>query len=107
MITADDVAVSLAVREDLGPQHEAAVIAEFLDRVGDAIDQRVDAQVEARVADRLTKLKTKSDPDLAIVSLALGIPLTAIAMGTEGLAGALICWGGIALVNIAHALRRH
>ena len=58
------------------------------------------------MADRLSKLETKSEPELAIASLALGIPLTAIAMGTEGLPGALICWGGIALVNLADALRR-
>ena len=41
----DDLAVTLAVRKDLGPQHDEAVIGEFLDRVGEAIDQRVDERV--------------------------------------------------------------
>lgn len=101
-ITADDVAVSLAVREDLGLQHEPAVIAEFLDRVGDAIDQRVDE----RVALRLAKIKDRGVSPLPFASLGIGIPLTAIA-SAEGLPGIALCWAGIVLVNVADALRRH
>lgn len=45
---------------------------------------------------------------LAIVSMALGIPLTAIASGTSGLPGLLVVWVGIVLVNIVYARsRRH
>jgi hypothetical protein len=36
---------------------------------------------------------------LAIVSIALGIPLTAIASGTAGLPGLIVAWIGIVLVN--------
>lgn len=43
---------------------------------------------------------------LAILSLALGIPLTAIAAGTGGLAGLLIVWVGIVLVNAVYAWSR-
>lgn len=43
---------------------------------------------------------------LAIVSLALGIPLTAIAAGTGGLAGLLIVWVGIVLVNAVYEWSR-
>lgn len=100
-ITADDVAVSLAVREDLGIQHEPAVIAEFLDRVGSAIDERVEEQVAAR----LKTLKSGGSSGLPFASLALGIPLTAIA-STEGLTGMVLCWAGIVAVNVADALRR-
>lgn len=100
-ITADDVAVSLAVRDDLGLQHEPAVIAEFLDRVGAAIDERVEEQV----AQRLKRVKGGGTPGLPFFSLVFGIPLTAIA-STEDLPGMLIVWGGIALVNLADALRR-
>jgi hypothetical protein len=44
---------------------------------------------------------------LAIVSIALGIPLTAIASGTAGLPGLLVVWIGIVLVNIVYARSRH
>ena len=43
---------------------------------------------------------------LAIVSIALGIPLTAIASGTAGFAGLLVAWVGIVLVNIVYARTR-
>ncbi len=39
---------------------------------------------------------------LAIVSLGIGIPLTAIAAGTNGLAGLIIAWIGIVLVNVVY-----
>ena len=44
---------------------------------------------------------------LAIVSFALGIPLTAIASATSGLAGLLVVWTGIVLVNFFYARSRH
>ena len=44
---------------------------------------------------------------LAIVSIALGIPLTAIGSGTAGLPGLLVVWIGIVGVNIVYARSRH
>jgi len=45
---------------------------------------------------------------LALVSMVLGIPLTAIASSTSGLPGLLIVWTGIVLVNFFYARsRRH
>ncbi len=41
---------------------------------------------------------------LAIVSLALGIPLTAIASGTSGTFGLVLSWVGIIAVNAVYAL---
>jgi hypothetical protein len=106
----DDLAVTLAVRKDLGPQHDDAVLAEFLDRVGDAIDKRVDE----RLAQRRREPGLPADPHgdanntLALASLVLGIPITAIVLGsTDGAAsigGLLIAWTGIGVVNVAHAL---
>jgi hypothetical protein len=100
-ITADDVAVTLAVRHELGEANEPAVIAEFLDRVGRTIDERVDA----RVAAQSTPRHTASSLPLGFFSLVFGIPITAIA-SSQGLAGMLTVWGGIAAVNVAGALRR-
>ncbi len=45
---------------------------------------------------------------LAIISVVMGIPLTAIAANQTGLPGLLIVWVGIALVNAVYAWgRRH
>lgn len=101
LISGDDLAVTLAVREDLGPGSDPAVIAEFLDRVGSAIDQRVDERVAAQ-----RESDGGGGPSLAFFSLVFGIPITAIAGGQEGLGGIALAWAGIAAVNVAHALRR-
>lgn len=44
---------------------------------------------------------------LAIVSIALGIPLTAIGASTAGFAGLLVVWIGIVLVNLSYNKTRH
>jgi hypothetical protein len=100
-ITAEDVAVTLAVRHDLGEANEAAVIAEFLERVGKTIDERVDARVAAQAKPR----RSAHSHQLPFLSLVFGIPITAIA-SSQGLAGMLAAWGGIAAINLADALRR-
>jgi hypothetical protein len=43
---------------------------------------------------------------LALVSVALGIPLTAISSSTAGLPGLLVVWTGIVLVNFFYARSR-
>lgn len=105
-ISAEDLAISLAVREDLGREQEGAVVAEFLGRVGPAIDARVDAQLAA------TKLQRSGQGDgvssaLAFASLGVGIPISGISLGTTdgsatGLVALAIAWAGIAVVNVVH-----
>ena len=43
---------------------------------------------------------------LAIVSLTLGIPLTAISSNAGGMAGLLVAWVSIVLINVVYALSR-
>jgi hypothetical protein len=43
---------------------------------------------------------------LAITSLGVGIPLTAIAASEAGLPGLIVAWIGIVCVNAAYASRR-
>lgn len=112
-VSADDLAVTLAVRSDLGPGHDDAVLAEFLDRVGPAIDARAAAAVASRGQDT-----RPAGPDtglratiLAGASIVAGIPITAISLGvteseTGGLLATLVAWTGIAVVNIAHGRSR-
>lgn len=53
----------------------------------------------------------KPPHNLAVTSIGLGIPITAICLGTtgggpSGIAAMLIAWVGIAAVNLAHVRRR-
>jgi hypothetical protein len=105
-IAADDLAISFAVRNDLGPERDDAVIDEFLDRVGQSIDARVDARLASQRV-QPSKQSSSGSSALAFASLGVGIPVTAIALvtthgGTTGVIAMLVGWGGIAAVNFAH-----
>jgi hypothetical protein len=108
----DDLRATIEARRDLGPDYESALVESFLDRVEATIASRVRAEVDARLPhQQQAPGKPQGDPGvpIALGSLGIGIPLTAIAAGNAGVAGLFLAWGGIIIVNIAHALsrRRH
>jgi len=100
-----DLEAAVAARADLGREYEPALVESFVDRVEEAIERRVNAEASRRSA-------SAEPPDprfpfvLGIVSLGTGVPITAIAAGTEGLAGLVVAWGGIVGVNLAYAVSR-
>lgn len=110
-IERDDLAVTLAVREDLGPAHDDAVIGEFLDRVGHSIDARVDDRMGASSRQASHQPAQNRSAALGFASIGMGIPITAIALGTtsggpSGVIAMIVAWGGIAAVNFAHTRPR-
>jgi hypothetical protein len=111
----DEIRAAAETHRELGPDYQEAVIDSFLDKVGKEIDARVDARLRQ---DRrgwtgpVEVPRQHGSPGgigLAIVSMALGIPLTAItlAVGSHpaGLAGLLVVWAAIVAINFAYALR--
>jgi hypothetical protein len=102
-----DLEAALAARRELGESYERALAESFLARIESQIDARVDARVQETVGRRSAESQhQKQQLSLGIVSLALGIPITAVAGGVaDGLPGVLVAWAGIAGVNLAHALR--
>ncbi len=98
-----EVHAALGAREQLGHEFDSAVAESFVERVSEAIDARIDA--------RLGGARTGGGTDrsrmvVAIVSLGVGVPATAIAGGLGGVSGILITWVGIAAVNLAYAWQR-
>jgi hypothetical protein len=96
----EELSVAIETRRELGQELEPQVIDGFLERICKAIDERVD--------ERLLKRRGREEGTigLAVFSLLFGIPLTGIGAGTTGLAGLVVVWLGIVLVNFAYALRR-
>jgi hypothetical protein len=97
----DELSAAIEARRELGQDLEPAVIDGFLERVGKAIDERVDQRLQTRTPGR-----GQSQIGLAVVSMLFAIPLTGIGAGTTGLAGLVVVWLGIVLVNLAYALKR-
>ncbi|MEV6974323.1 hypothetical protein [Kitasatospora sp. NPDC093806] len=115
-----DLDATLQARKELGKEYESELVDSFLSR----LDARLDARVERRVSERLGPAEAYGPPEgygphgrghrprrfggsssrLPIVSMALGIPLTAIAGSTSGFWGLLACWAGIVGVNASAAL---
>ena len=107
-LTPDEIRAAAETHHELGPEYQTAVIDSFLDKVGKEIDARVDARVgkvrSASPAQAAAKRHWKGSAlALAIVSMSLGIPLTAIeAAYHDGLAGLAVIWGAIAIINVAY-----
>ncbi|MFF4381997.1 hypothetical protein ACIQI7_32725 [Kitasatospora sp. NPDC092039] len=113
-----DLDATLQARKELGPEYEDALVDSFMKR----LDARINARVERSVAERIDDYEPRSRHDrghprrsgfgkrsgtgLAVTSLVIGVPLTAIAGSPEsgGFAGLVVCWAGIVGVNLAAAL---
>lgn len=115
--THDDVRAAAETHQELGPDYQAAVIDSFLDKVGREIDARVDARM---AAPRQAQYPQPAQPALhhthgnsafalAVVSMVLGIPLSAIAVAAGphpvGITGLLVIWLAITAINVAYSLR--
>lgn len=108
-----ELQAAVDARRDLGPEYEGALVEGFVERLEETIDARVEHKLAQRSA---AQPPAKQGMDggqlaLAIVSTALGVPLTGIAVvaGNTGVVGLVIVWIGIVVVNLAAAVsrRRH
>jgi hypothetical protein len=107
-----DMRATIEARRDLGPDYEAALVESFVERLDESIARRVRAEMHATGAQPYPsphppprKGGNGSIP-IALGSMGLGIPLTAIAAESSGTLGLLLVWGGIVAINLAHALGR-
>ena len=97
----------MAARRELGFEYEEAIAAGLLDRVNQlALMRASELRREAERVDQVAeaeKVTRKQRFVLAIVSLGVGVPITAIsALNVDpGLLGVLVSWAGIVGVNVA------
>lgn len=101
---------ALAARAELGADMEPLLVEDFLGRIEQAIDARVDERVEELLEGRGVRRAVRKSSDRAAqftgriaASLALGIPLTAIAGGITGLPGVLGVLATVVGLNIYYA----
>ncbi|GII78862.1 hypothetical protein Sru01_38440 [Sphaerisporangium rufum] len=120
----DELRATVEARRDLGPEYDNALIESFLHKMDAAIDTRIRQEVAAQqgghhpgghhgyggpVPPQQPRKQTDPTIPVALGSLGIGVPLTAIAADASGMVGLLITWIGIVLVNMAVAVgrRRH
>jgi hypothetical protein len=93
----------VAARRELSTGRDDELIDAFLERVSASIDQRVDERLAERDdGDDLVPAQI----GVALGSIALGIPVTAVAGAYGELPGVIVVWIGIVLVNVFFARSR-
>ena len=111
-LTPEEIRAAAETHQELGRDYSSAVIESFLDKVGREIDARVDARLSQHAPWSQAvpqKRQRQASPTLmGIISLVLGIPITAIvAYSPAHLPGLLVVWIAIAVINVAYAVRPH
>ena len=95
-----ELEATIAARRELGPAHDAELIAGFLDRIEMEIDKRVDERVAAR-----TPAKRGGSP-INPATLGICIPIIAIAGGIGHTAGLITAFLALVIVFAVAELRR-
>ena len=98
--TRQELEATIAARRELGPAHDAELIAGFLDRIEREIDRRVDERIAARGP------RKRAGSPLHPGNLAICIPIIAIAGGIGGTAGLIVAFIALAFVFVFAELRR-
>lgn len=105
-----DAEAAIATRRELGADYDEHVAAGLADRVEELVAYRTaelkQASKKSRSSDQLEATGQRQRFVLAIISLGVGIPVTAITANQidPGLLGAAVGWAGIVGVNVAAAL---
>ncbi len=95
---------ALAARRELGPDYEAALAESFADRIEQTVAERTEAALRERHQQSLG-WDTEGFV-IALVSLGISIPLTAIAAWADNVAGMIVAWTGLVGINVANAWGR-
>jgi len=104
-----DSEAALAARAELGPAYHDHVAAGLADRVEELVAYRTaELRTQGSVSDREFAAAESSRRQrfvLGIISLGVGIPVTAISATQvdPGLLGMAVGWAGIVGVNVAYA----
>jgi hypothetical protein len=106
----EEIRAAAEIHRELGPEYDKAVVESFLARLGPEIDARVDARVaqDTQAGGGPARGGPMSPAALALGSIGLGIPITAIVSSSGsrpvGFMGVLVVWLAIAAINIAYTM---
>ena len=118
-LSAGDLRAAAETHKELGPEYRDAVLESFVERVGREIDARVDARLAQAAVRPVAPQPAPAAPArqpkqfsplaMALGSIALGIPITAIVVAAgahpTGIWGLLVVWIAIAVINVAYAAK--
>lgn len=101
-----DLEAALEVRKELGDSIEPGLVDSLAAKVEATVRRRYEAEIASRRNEKAVQgISNGQRVSVAITSLVMAIPLTAIAGSFAGLAGMLMVWVGIIAINVALAMR--
>jgi hypothetical protein len=109
-MSSEEIRAAAETYSELGPGYRDAVIESFLDRIGGEIDARVAARLAAQQPPTRQRRGSGSGSPLAlaVISMVLGIPISAIAVAAgshpAGALGLIVVWLAIAAINLGYAM---
>ena len=100
----EDLQATLDARRDLGPDYEPALVDSLVERLDATIAARVAAELHLRgMPPAKQRASGSAMVPIALGSMAIGIPLTAIA-STSGPVAIVAAWIAIVAINMASAM---
>ena len=110
----NEISVSVAARQELGPGYDQAVAEGLVERIGEEIDKRVDARLRTAAVPPppASPPARRAGFGIVLVSLIFGTGATSVVIGGEGTSSVaqvvmvLLIWAAIAAINVVYALRR-
>jgi hypothetical protein len=111
-MSSEEIRAAAETYSELGPGYRDAVIESFLEKVGGEIDNRVAARLAALPpmpgSSRQRRGSSGSPLALAVISMVLGIPISAIAVAAgdhpAGALGLIVVWMAITAINLGYAM---
>ena len=118
-LSAGELRAAAETHKELEPEYRDAVLESFVERVGREIDARVDARLAQAAVRPMAPQPAPAAPArqpkqfsplaMALGSIGLGIPITAIVVAAgahpTGIWGLLVVWIAIAVINVAYAAK--
>jgi hypothetical protein len=107
MVERREVEAALEARRELGPEYEPEIV--------EAMIERIEKRLDERLRERERRLPARPEhrgavTPLVLGSIALGIPVTAVATsnahGVGGILLAIVAWIAIAVANVAVIVAR-
>ena len=97
VVPRDEVRAAIEARKELGPEAESALVEAFVDRIEKELAQR------RRESEQSLRRKREHQKEMVLGSMALAIPLIAIAAIFTGLAGVIAVCAALAVIAVVTA----
>jgi hypothetical protein len=98
-IPREELSATLAARQELGQEYDTALVDSLAERVEQVVKARVAAQ--QLTTPQAAPMSARERIALALGSMVLAIPCSAIAGDVGGTLGLAVVWVGVVVVNVA------